>query len=351
MQGVCEGTWLEDQIDLLASIGWDFTPANWVDKLTTADLGSLATHPDWAAQPSLLDTIEAFILGRIALRPASRVLADYPVPPGAEFVTKRSAIVLDNQKPPAFTDPPAYSLDPSEVVSLQETLVLVDDRYVPHACVYDDFADDPLLRDVYATRRTECRPVTVARGSVNDTLFECPGGAVCTQAPVSYAARGLYYCQYYPAMPGYECDATLPGCGTRLLGALYEAVASGYSQPWGPDLAPTLLPWFRDDATWGFTFQLAGVLDYLGNIMPNKEKTVMCTVSSELPVDLMNCTNPHYAALKRHVEKYFLHNGSVVVPRDAQLDWPVDQAFLAAGGVFSYASTDRNVTNTFLKVR
>ena len=349
VQGLCEGTWLENQIDLLASIGWDISRENWVDLLTTADLDSWETHPDWTATPSLLDMIETFIVGRISLQLSSRVLADYPVPAGVDFVTKRSAIVLNNQKPAAYTGAVDFSLDPSDVTNLRDQLVLIDDKYVPHICVYDAYSDDPLLRDVYATQSAECHPTTVPRGYVNDTLFECPGGAVCTEAPVSYSINGLYFCQYYPTMPGYDCNTSLPGCGARLLNALYEAMASGYNQQWGPDLAPTLLPWFDPDADWGFTFKLGPVLDYLGNIMPNKEKSVMCTVNSQVPVDLMNCTSPHYAALKQHADRYFMYNGSVIVPRDAQLDWPVDQAFLAAGGVFSYASTARNISNTFLR--
>ena len=42
------------------------------------------------------------------------------------------------------------------------------------------------------------------------------------------------------------------------------------------------------------------------------------------------------------------YNGSAIVPPQAQLDWPVDLAFLSGGAVYSIASTTRNMTHTFL---
>ena len=49
-----------------------------------------------------------------------------------------------------------------------------------------------------------------------------------------------------------------------------------------------------------------------------------------------------------HVKSQFKHNGSIVVPGEAQLDWPVDRSFLNRGAIFAFASTDRNVSHTYL---
>ena len=37
----CEGTWLQDQLDLLAADGWPITQDNMIQFLTTADLDRL----------------------------------------------------------------------------------------------------------------------------------------------------------------------------------------------------------------------------------------------------------------------------------------------------------------------
>ena len=47
-------------------------------------------------------------------------------------------------------------------------------------------------------------------------------------------------------------------------------------------------------------------------------------------------------ALKYFRSTQFKHNGLVVVPGEAQLDWPVDQLFLNSRANFAFASTDRN---------
>jgi len=314
--------------------------------MTTGDLDALVDHPSWAGLPTLLEMIEGFIIDGIGTRLANRVMANYAPPAGVPFVTKRSAIVLNDMKPAAYAGPLPDSLDPTPIPMDTGTLVTIEDPRVPHICVYDVYSDDPAIRDVYGS---DCHPVTSNRGYVQDKIFQCPGKVNCTVAPVNYMINGMYDCQYYPSLPGHACDSTQPGCGAALLGALYSEVIARYSPESPPDLPPTVLPWFQDTAAWGFTFDLSPVLDYLGNIMPNKEQTVMCTIRSQNTVDLMNCTNPHYQTLKAHAERYFMNNGSVIVPRDTQLEWPVDQAFLAAGGVYSFSSTARSIEHTFLQ--
>ena len=46
----CQGTWLQDQIDILTKEGWAI-PDPWVDFVTTADLDALEFDPAWGAIP------------------------------------------------------------------------------------------------------------------------------------------------------------------------------------------------------------------------------------------------------------------------------------------------------------
>ena len=339
----CQGTWLQDQIDTLNDEGWTI-PEPWVDAVVTADLDALYMDPAWEGNPSLLQMINSSILSSVYWRPAELVVGINPMPPGVEFVTQRAAIVLNTAVAPAFPGP-TTGLDPSTLEDQLVNYVILDEPGVPQICVYDNPLDDPQLQYVYTSA---CSQVTVPRGSVNDTVIRCPDGSECTLAPILYS-KGLpgniFFCQYYPPIAGHACDDSSPGCGEALLNYLYSAVASEYVPQEGVQLSPQPLPWFG--AAFMPPFDLTPVLDYLGNIMPNTEETIMCTLTTN-GVNLMNCTNPNYLTLKAHVNSQFKHEASVVVPAGAQLDWPVDAVFLSSGAVFAYASTSRNVSNTYL---
>ena len=97
-------------------------------------------------------------------------------------------------------------------------------------------------------------------------------------------------------MPGSPCLAGSTGCGASLIESLYNLVTGAYAPASNVLLQPEPLAWFGD--AWTPSFNLATVLAYLGNIMPNLEQTVMCTVNTQSPLNLMNCTNPNYLALQ-----------------------------------------------------
>jgi len=345
--GGCTGSWLADQVKLLRQEGYPVTEATWWQYLTTADPDSFFMDPAWQGAPTLLETIESYVLQNIQVRLASRVMGFNPPPAGLDFTTRTAAFVMDNQMPLVFGGVLSTGLDPTYTTSSTGAQVSIDDLTVKHICLYDLISDDPQLRNVDTTT---CRVQQVNRTDsfVTDTLTVCQGPVYCTQIPVFYLSQGIVECQYYPAMPNYPCDSSTPGCGQKLFKALYDRIYTLYNPAVVPPLQPTTLPWFDPSASWGFSFDFTQVLDFLGNIMPNKEQAVMCTIQNSI-LNLMNCTNPHYQDLKTHVQNHYMYNGSVVVPRDAQLDWPVDQAFLSSGAVFSFASTDRNMSKTFLR--
>lgn len=314
--------------------------------MTTFDVNNVIPDPQWDLPDSLLDEIQNFIISQIFVRLANRVMGGNPGAPGVDFLTRSEAVVLNNKVPPVYAGNLPSQLDPSTPAVIYDNVILRDDPNVPQVCIYDDFRYDPQLQNVYSP--ATCAMKLINRSYVTDQLMECPGPVYCTSAPIYYSMNGVYNCQYYPPFPGAPCDSSQTGCGTTLLNALYSEIARSYVPEDVKPLPPSELPWFMSNETWGFTFDLTQTLDYLGNIMPNKEKTIMCTIDTGTPVDLMNCTNPHYQTLKDHVKKYYKYNGSVIVPRDGQLDWVVDQAFLTSGAIYSYASTNRDLTHTFV---
>jgi hypothetical protein len=345
--GACEGTWLTDQVKTLRNAGYPITVADWTSYLTTVDIENFFMDPAWGGNPTLIDTIEKFIMNNMKVQLASRVMGLNPSPEGLQFTTRTEAFVMNNQVSKYYTDDIAMSLDPTFTTSSSGNIVDFQDTTIHHVCLYDNFINDALLRG-FTPKDCSTQLVNKTDSYIQDTLTVCPGPVYCTQSPVYYKTDGIFGCQYYPSMPDYPCNGSLPGCGTKLLNALYDQFYTNYDAGTVDPLPPTLLPWFTSAATWGFAFDFTQVLDFLGNIMPNKEQTVMCTVKTDI-VNLMNCTNQHYARLKAHTQKYFMYNGSVVVPTDAQLDWQVDQGFMTAGAVFAFASTNRDVSHTFLK--
>ena len=343
----CSSSWLEDQIDVLAKAGWNIGIDNWTDFLTMRDDDSLAVQPGWGNQPTLLELIRQFLVGHVYSKPVDFVMGyNLGASDGLNYA-QREAIMLVNTPPSTFTDDVPYDLDPLTMDQGDPGTQVFDGP--PYACAYDDhYHDDPALRDMPGN--ANCRSVDMGGYS----LYQCVSSSgqqpsICTKVPVNYAINGQFYCGYIPYSTSITCDySSASGCGQQLLQALYTQVIGLYTPLTVVPLPPIPFPWFDDANSSSFTFSLASALDYLGNIMPDKEKSVMCTINTLSLVDLMNCTNEHYRRLQRHVTEQFTYNSSVIVPRYAQLTWPVDRGFLMKGGIFSYASVTRDTSKTFL---
>ena len=341
----CEYSWMKDQIEELQVNGINVTYDNWWQRLTTADVNAFFTDPNWKGSKTLLETLIDYAMQSMSVLLTERVMGINPSPAGLKFVTRREAFVMNNEMPLQFTNDLLYDLDPSFTMLDPSDIVQEDDPTVHHTCLYgNNNKDDPAI-----STRSGCSTQRIKRelSEVTDELTVCAGSVFCTHVPIYYAMNGILNCQYYPTLPGYHCDGLTQGCGQALLNALYLQIYNAYSPAPVTPLKPVQFPWFAGNATWGFKFDLTGVMDFLGNIMPNKEQTVMCTIKTEL-VNLTNCTNPHYLRLKKHVQEHFMYNGSVIVPNDAQMDWKVDREFLSSGAIFSFASVDRNISYTFL---
>lgn len=346
--GECKGTWLTDQVKTLQKEGYQLTLDDWTRDMTAADPDSFFQDPGWYGG-TLLQMIHDWAIKDMSARLANRIMGLNPAPADVRFVTRTEAFVMNNIMPAQYTgNLPVGGLDPSYPMQ-SGRLASLDDETTPRVCLFDELYHDPAFSRI-SNLKENCKTQMVNRTDsyVQDELTVCNDNVYCSQAPAYYMTNGIFACQYYPTMPGFPCNYSIPGCGQRLLDALYAKFYEAYDPGTVEPLPPTLLPWFAPGTSWGFSFDLTPVLDFLGNIMPNKEQSVMCTIKSEI-VNLMNCTNPLYNELKKHVDRYFMYNGSVIVPGDAQLDWQVDQTFLASGAVFSFASTDREISRTFLK--
>ena len=346
----CQSSWMEDQIDKLASNGWAISLSDWTDFLTMRDDANLIVQPGWLGT-TLLDLIQRFLVSQVYVQPVDLVIGfNTPTNPNLQY-RQREAVFIHNTPPDSFTDPVSYSLDPFAANEGDPGEQVYDTP--PFACVYDNhYHDDPLLRDLPDAALATCATKDMGGYSI----YQCTSGQHtynCTQAPVNYAINGNFYCGYIPA-PVSLCDYSVAaGCGQQLLQKLYAQVVSLYTPPPSASLPPISFPWFDESTTsaWrsSFSFSLSSALDYLGNIMPDKEKSIMCTINTDTLVNLMNCTNQHYQRLKAHVASQFTYNSSVIVPGYAQLEWPVDQQFLVTGGIFAFASTARDPDKTFLK--
>ena len=76
-----------------------------------------------------------------------------------------------------------------------------------------------------------------------------------------------------------------------------------------------------------------------------------CTIDTT-PQDAVNftqCTSPHYQQLKQHVQANYMHDGGVIIPPLNQLEWTVDQDFLARGAILAFTQADRAIESTFMQ--
>lgn len=335
----CGTTWLNDQIDGLSNLG--ITAENWLESLTIEDPDDVFQQADWLPDsnlqtPTLLSEIKEFVRSSVKTALVDKVMGMYEAPSGVTSTTRSEGIMLDTSIPPAYTGWLVdENLDPGGD-EVGETVEL-SNAGVAHTCVFDRMEDDPRVSQ-YASNCI----------TVNNSQIKRCGNVECTHVPVLYERNGRYRCRFPLSLPQLDpCNASNAGCGMAVLNYLYDRVKQGYAPPSKEPLAAKDLPWMQN--TWAFTFKPAEVLDYLGNIMPDVTKPIMCTVNTKSLVDLMNCTNPHYEALKAHAKEHYLHDGPPLVPRQAQLDWPVDSAFLTQGAVFAYASTARPARQAFFK--
>ena len=118
------------------------------------------------------------------------------------------------------------------------------------------------------------------------------------------------------------------------------------------ELQPDSLFFFEDEGNLGFTddfkADLTRVSQFMVNIQPDLSTPIMCVASNQT-IDYTACTDDNFKALQRHVAAAFAGEGGVIVPPQEQLDWQVSRQMMGAGGIFSFANAERNISRQFLR--
>ena len=348
----CRTTWHASLISALPP-AMGITNGNWVEKLSAPDPVNLEPQSS-SVQQTLLDLIQSHMLRGMGVRTAERVLTG-----------DTGALYYDGAVPETFdlvSNPIPRELYPTP--SFQQGVMYVDtDESTSRICAYQLGADPAL----FGKDLTGCEVVPPGISGImgrSDSLKRC-GGVECTSVPVLAKKNGQFYCRYEAdggvLPPGGCTQDTGQECTPVLLARVYAKVLEAYRKSdTGTEtnssitrLATTSLPWFEPDALFrggGWSFDLSTELDYERNIQPNPELSVMCdiTATAQSRVQFMECTNPHYETLKRHVNTRYRRDGAVIVPAGGQLEWHVDRSVLEKGVILSYTRTKRQLNQTYM---
>lgn len=353
--GSCHLQWLESLIALQPGL----TSFSWFEALSEPDPD--ARLPQTYGGDTLLETVRDYMKTKIGVSPAAIILGSKTMDDPPALATRREAFVFSTELPSEpdealFTQASDFSL-PLPQPEDAESIVTFDSLTVPHICAFDDPYDDPLQTGMnYAPGQCSTKQRRRDGAKFSDNLRQC-GAVWCSEVPAYYKVKGMYGCGYYPDVLGVTCtESTVSNldingntCNNQLLTRLYQDVLARYSAPTISSLPVQSFPWFAANAAWtGFRFELGAILDHLGNIMPDKEKSIMCQIGST-KLDLMACNNPNYVALQSHVMSNYFHDGFPVIPSNQQLEWDLDSAVLTQGSIFAFASTDRDPSQTYLK--
>ncbi len=338
----CKLSWHARLIKDVQSYG--ITETNWDTQLTYPERVNMIAQQGSRGN-TLLNTIEAYMADNMQTIPVEGIL---------NSESMRGCLRFNNRPPAAYdfaNSPVPEDLIPREAAGGSGTIDM--DETVARTCVFPPVFD-PAFTDYLAIRPGcgDTRDVRVS-DTRTDYLRTC-GDLTCTNVPVAYKRKGRFNCRYQAEGNIPPCTQDDPGCHTTLLAHLYGKIAQEYLariEPPPAILTPTLFAWFRREESWAFnSFKLDSVLDYERNIQPNPERTVMCEITTDADnaIKYTTCNNPHYAALKQHVERYYKRDGSVVVPAGQQLEWPVGRAVLARGVILSYSNMNKSIDRRYM---
>jgi len=180
----------------------------------------------------------------------------------------------------------------------------------------------------------------------------------------SVYATGLFDC-YYPQITLNGQTRSLKGVSEDLEASFDEYANLLYSEVWRyynlnlthSDVASKIsdipmhpLNFYTDELNLNFgtswNLDLKNVANYLSNIQPDTKTPVMCVAGNQ-KVNFNQCSNSNFDALKTHLNSY-LKDAGVNVPNLYQLDWDIHKNMMASGAIYSYSSTQRNISKQFL---
>lgn len=200
---------------------------------------------------------------------------------------------------------------------------------------------------------------------LNDEDTDQQSGANSWVQVWSVYAKGYFGC-FYPDLALDGQVVTLRGNESNVeqrfdayILALYRAVKSRYDLAMAAlvesrsvrPIQMNTLPFYEEESGLGFgrdfQFDLKGAANYMSNINPDVRTPVMCVAGNQ-QVDFNKCSDPNFYALKRHVSERYSIDGGVVIPDGNQLDWVVTKGMMTEGAIFSFASTNRNLSKRFI---
>jgi len=290
----------------------------WEEVLSAYDRANMLPQAGSTTSNTLIEEITKFITSIVSYELADKIIAS-----GIGVYLDRSVpSILSPEDIPAVDPEPDSSAQSSSTVDGQSTMV----------CVFKNLAEDPKIPIQPTAYHIRSQPELKPRHVTGFFARTYPSSAIW----INRWAADIILFQISP------CDQqSARGCAMNYLDTLYskykdEYFRTGFSNRFLP---PITLPWYNET---GFSMQLRPSLDYLGNIMPNKDKSVMCTINTDKPVNLMNCSNPLYQQLKDHISQQMTYNSAPIVPNNAQLEWSVGRSLFSSGVVMAIIQHHQN---------
>ena len=334
-EGSCKANWHELLLDRLEATG--VSRADWITTMTDPDPVNLVRQ-DGAGGDTLVGTAVDFIGTALGIETVQTV-----------YYQTQGVIRYNNTPPSAFDLPLAASLRPTPSINQGKT---EDDERVNRTCVFLP-SFDPAFSS-FDTAGPGCGEPSVETANGRTDFVRTCQHTRCSTIPVLYRREGKFNCRYVAsAVIDSLCTEASSGCEARIMGQVYKRIvqrftSSGWEYP--QTLPPTVFPWYQARG-WDFpALDLTETLDYERNIQPNPERAVMCEINTDEAggVRFTECNNPHYLTLQKHVDRNYKHDGGVVIPAGAQLEWPLERGVLAKGVILSFANTNRPIRQRFM---
>jgi hypothetical protein len=179
--------------------------------------------------------------------------------------------------------------------------------------------------------------------NAEDGLRYCDGKR-CRTIPV-YSHLGRFYCHYHYIDKVLKSNAINFANTQSVYAIIYQFIKSKFVLNINNNqnfLSIQPLSFFQDtDWQMNWKFNLKKELDYISNNQPDTSKTVMCTITNQV-IDYNQCNHPHWNKLKQHTEKYYLHQGGILVNPGIQLQWKVNKKFMTRGFMTWYSSMNHS---------
>lgn len=175
---------------------------------------------------------------------------------------------------------------------------------------------------------------------------------ICEQVIPIFSYTGSFFCHYnfLNRLPNADFNVTDEyAVYTFLYNYIRQQFVNGMTAEMQNVFQVQQLPFFQDtewQQDWQFSF--ADELNYTNNNQPDTTKTVMCSITDadkacflhvclgfwewyafpnyptqKQVLQYNKCNHPHWFTIRDHVQKFYYHQGGIIVPPSMQLQWKV----------------------------